>query len=557
MGRKHYYFVLLFFVSLGIGHVGYSAPGDSLKINQCFDHKFNFIQFYQRSDFQQFYEKWNSTSNIVVAHFGDSHIQADIFSGKVRNRLQFLKGTGGLGMIFPYSTAKTYSAIHYASSHTGNWLSAKSIARKPELPLGVTGVTARTNDADASFKIDFKKPLPSSYKKLIIYCKQSKSSYDVILKNGDQEITISVDEPQSPNQPFIEVELSSSPQSLQFQIQKSSDKESEFELYGLSLLSNESDGLVLHAMGVGGSQYGSLLREQLFDAQFPTLRADIAILDFGTNDFMYSNSIPVTLEQEIIEVIKKVRVGSPEGTILLTSTQDMFRKGVNTTAAVEFSDMIRRIARDQKCLFYDWYWVSGGPEKIILWEKAGLAQQDLIHLTVKGYELKGDLFAQALENTINWYEHDLSDSLLIQPDPVILNQAAEIVLVNKSLNGNEKSYKTISHQIEKGETLYGIARKYEVSIADLMTWNELTTNSIRAGDTLNVKLSSEKSVAAAESPKVIRHHIQSGETLSEIAEKYQVSQRSIRKANGLKSSRIIAGKTLIIPPPPNVVNKNS
>lgn len=48
-------------------------------------------------------------------------------------------------------------------------------------------------------------------------------------------------------------------------------------------------------------------------------------------------------------------------------------------------------------------------------------------------------------------------------------------------------------------------------------------------------------------PKVIIHKIKRGETVSEIAEKYNITTSQLKKANSLKSSRIAFGKTLKIP----------
>lgn len=49
-----------------------------------------------------------------------------------------------------------------------------------------------------------------------------------------------------------------------------------------------------------------------------------------------------------------------------------------------------------------------------------------------------------------------------------------------------------------------------------------------------------------------RHKVKAGDTLSEIAAKYHTSSSAIRKLNGMKSSTIRIGKTLLIPVPQNV-----
>jgi membrane-bound lytic murein transglycosylase D len=47
----------------------------------------------------------------------------------------------------------------------------------------------------------------------------------------------------------------------------------------------------------------------------------------------------------------------------------------------------------------------------------------------------------------------------------------------------------------------------------------------------------------------VKHTIRRGETISSIASRYGVSQYAIREANNMRSSRIVAGKTLIVPVP--------
>jgi membrane-bound lytic murein transglycosylase D len=44
------------------------------------------------------------------------------------------------------------------------------------------------------------------------------------------------------------------------------------------------------------------------------------------------------------------------------------------------------------------------------------------------------------------------------------------------------------HRVKRGETLYAIANAYDVSIADLRTWNRMKTSRIDIGDTLTVRV---------------------------------------------------------------------
>jgi len=50
----------------------------------------------------------------------------------------------------------------------------------------------------------------------------------------------------------------------------------------------------------------------------------------------------------------------------------------------------------------------------------------------------------------------------------------------------ETNSKTVTHVAQKGETLYGIAKKYKVYVSNLKTWNKLTSDNIKVGQILIV-----------------------------------------------------------------------
>ncbi len=59
-----------------------------------------------------FYEKMfqlekSKSGKINIVHIGDSHIQADLFTAKIRSQFQKVYGNAGFGFTFPYSVAKT------------------------------------------------------------------------------------------------------------------------------------------------------------------------------------------------------------------------------------------------------------------------------------------------------------------------------------------------------------------------------------------------------------------------------------------------------------------
>lgn len=97
----------------------------------------------------------------------------------------------------------------------------------------------------------------------------------------------------------------------------------------------------------------------------------------------------------------------------------------------------------------------------------------------------------------------------------------------------------IVHVVRRGDTLSEIAEKYGVSQARIRGWNNLRGSQIRIGQRLTVYPAPGKASAVV-------HTVRSGETLSRIATRYSVSVSELRSWNGLNGSRIYAGQKLTV-----------
>ena len=79
------------------------------------------------------------------------------------------------------------------------------------------------------------------------------------------------------------------------------------------------------------------------------------------------------------------------------SAQDMYRsKQENVAVTEEYSALLQEIAKEKGCLFYDWFWASGGRTSILEWRKRSLAGVHLVSLTPRGYRLKAEMLGEAL-----------------------------------------------------------------------------------------------------------------------------------------------------------------
>lgn len=404
---------------------------DSLKF-PWYAPSINYVQFYHKTAIKHFQESLNQVNKtkISILHMGDSHIQSEIPTGVARQLLQQKYGDGGRGLVFPYSAAKTYSSIHYSSKHEGNWQYAKTLKVPPAIPLGIMGMSVKTEDSTASLTYTFNTKFPSNYKTLKIYCNIDSLSYDINVEADGVVYPVEIDAVRLPNNlPYVLVNVQSLSNVITLKCVKTARSQKEFLFYGLEITSNDDKGIVYHSAGVGGSRFKGLLHIEKFNSHLKTINPDLVILDLGTNDFLYDDSIKSNLRAEIVEIITNVRIATPLASVLLCTTQDLYYKQKNIESCEKFSTMLQSVAKELDCALWDWFWISGGPKVLKNWQVEGLARTDLIHLTNSGYKVKGKLLYDGIENTMDYIKKFPSkDSLVINVEKLKERKTKEFYL---------------------------------------------------------------------------------------------------------------------------------
>jgi membrane-bound lytic murein transglycosylase D len=123
------------------------------------------------------------------------------------------------------------------------------------------------------------------------------------------------------------------------------------------------------------------------------------------------------------------------------------------------------------------------------------------------------------------------------------------------------------HVVRRGETIGGIASRYNVSAQDIRNWNNINGNIIYVGQVIEIFNTPDDGTAGRtgsvgvpvvigpvpenrsredRSAEPVMHVVRSGETLSQIAGRYRVTVRDIRDWNNLTGTVIRPGQELII-----------
>lgn len=107
--------------------------------------------------------------------------------------------------------------------------------------------------------------------------------------------------------------------------------------------------------------------------------------------------------------------------------------------------------------------------------------------------------------------------------------------------------KKTHHTVKEGETLFRISRQYDVSVENIRLWNATGNQPLSVGQELIIYLKdpAEDSLARVRK-RYITHDVQKGETLYAISKSYEVSVDSLKLLNDMQDEAISLGQLLLI-----------
>jgi lysophospholipase L1-like esterase len=340
------------------------------------------------------------TNRVNIVHFGGSHIQADIYTHKMRQELQsmFPGMLGSRGFFFPFKLARTNTPPNLWIEYTGDWISSKNTQMTPTMVLGVSGITATLVSDTGTLRIvaRYDSVLKYDFNRIRIYCNSFADSClpEVLPKQMVQQIV------KNPLARYIQYDLNLYTDTLNLLICRG-DTLNPFSLYGISL-ENDDPGITYNSIGVNGAMLKSYLQCGLFSEQLKSLDPDWIIISIGTNEGNTRQFEEASYRNEYIRMIDLIKKSIPDAAILLTVPNDSYlhKRYINNNTAV-MRDIIYELAATNGCGVWDFYAIMGGLNSAKQWYNSGLMAKDHIHFNKAGYLLKGDLFFNAFLNSWN------------------------------------------------------------------------------------------------------------------------------------------------------------
>ncbi len=351
--------------------------------------------------FDSLFDKFRSMiisgkEQINILHLGDSHLQADFMSGRVRKNFQsFSPGLeGARGMVTPYKKGAPDS---YKLTFSPNWTSININSSSDIENKGLWGTSVYTSKSKETININVnnKNPIKYDFNRFRVYHSLLQPNDNLKINNTD----VAYQEIYNKDEGYTEFVLSDYVSSVEIEIQKKGTE--NFYVYGF-YFQNDNGGVVYSVTGTNGaSAFHYNNNAKLFSSQIKSLNFDFIIISLGTNDTYEAGGVD-NFANELTTLITTIRKVYPNIPILLTTPTECWwhRRKINPRMP-QAIETIKQVAKATNCAVFDLYNVLGGYNSAKKMLNNQLIQRDLIHLTIEGYTLAGNLIYNALWSEID------------------------------------------------------------------------------------------------------------------------------------------------------------
>lgn len=143
--------------------------------------------------------------------------------------------------------------------------------------------------------------------------------------------------------------------------------------------------------------------------------------------------------------------------------------------------------------------------------------------------------------------YGLETEKIIKDFQLSQNLFADGVVGAKTLAKMKEVTENVEYEVQSGDTLSEIAEQFNITTSDVKNANKLNGDRIYVGQILSIP---RRGVGDGSQDQVYKHTIhvvQSGDALLKLSKRYGVSVDTIKNANNIKSHLIQVGQKLVIP----------
>lgn len=358
--------------------------------------------------YEKLYElKTGKRDRVTIVHIGDSHIQADFLTGRMRQNLQLEFGNAGRGTVFPYRIAKTNGPSDYRSWTNGEWDARRGIIPDTSLPMGLSGFTIRMNDTTTMLRLLMKgmPELDYSFNKITLFHEKGMGAYRISVCDTFNCQLASID-PRAGSDFYSVATLTQPTDGVLFQFDALDSLSKSALIYGM-VLENGKPGLLYNMIGINGAEYRHYNKAEKFMDQLKVLKPDLIIVSMGTNEGYAPAFRKAELEANMELLLGNMKKEIPDAQLLVTTPGDSFkrtRKGrVRNPNMLEARNTVIRECKKNNIAYWDLFAVMGGYGSMAKWYVSGLAAKDRLHFSKKGYDIQGRLLHSALMKDYEQY----------------------------------------------------------------------------------------------------------------------------------------------------------
>jgi len=352
-------------------------------------------------------QKKEHNHKISIVHIGDSHLQADFFSGETRKLLQEKYGNAGRGLMFPFKQANTNGTGNFRTSSNSKWDSKRNVMLSNPMPIGVCGITIRTSDPKAAINLNIYDADSECYafNKITLFHDQTAFEYDYFICDTSGFVLGYINSCIKRGPAFVsEVKLDTMIHQCTINAYKRDSSQKQAEIYGI-LLENGSGGILYNTIGVNGAQFSDYNSSIYFQDQLSALQPDLIIISLGTNDAYNAPFNKEEFLRQVDTLVSRTKRGNPSAGILITTPADSWRRYYYKNPDMKTaSEILKDYCKKNNLAYWDFYEIMGGYNSVYNWYRSGLSQYDHVHFTAAGYNLQAKLLYDAIENGVKKYE---------------------------------------------------------------------------------------------------------------------------------------------------------